>query len=216
MRLVFLGPPGVGKGTHADILAKSLRIKHYSTGDIFRRILKESSPLSKKLENYVNSGELVPDEIVFETVKEVLTEEKNERGWLLDGYPRSMNQAELLDAFLENRGEELNFAVYLYASPEVLIKRLTNRRVCPKCGAIYNLINNPPTKQEGVCDKCGGSLVQREDDKIDTIKRRISIFEREFQPLEEYYQNEGILLKVSAEGHLKDIAEKIKEGLKVG
>jgi adenylate kinase len=132
-----------------------------------------------------------------------------------DGYPRNINQAELLDRFLESRGEELDFAVYLYASPEVLIKRLTNRRVCSKCGAIYNLINNPP-QQEGICDKCGGSLVQRKDDTIETIKRRISIFEREFQPLEEYYENEGILLKVSAEGNLEDIADRIKEGLKVG
>ena len=215
MRLVFLGPPGVGKGTHADILAKDLEIKHYSTGDIFRQILKESSALSKKLDKYVNSGELVPDEMVFETVKEVLSNESGENGWLLDGYPRNINQAELLDRFLESRGEELDFAVYLYASPEVLIKRLTNRRVCSQCNAIYNLVNNPP-KKEGVCDKCGGALIQREDDKEDTIKKRISIFKKEFQPLEEYYENEGILLKVSAEGNLKDIADRIKEGLKVG
>jgi len=215
MRLVFLGPPGVGKGTHADILAKNLELKHYSTGDIFRQILKESSPLSKKLEKFVNSGELVPDEIVFETVKEVLSNEESEKGWLLDGYPRNRNQAELLDSFLESRDEELDFAVYLYASPEVLIKRLTNRRVCSNCGAIYNLINNPP-RQKGICDKCGGPLIQREDDKIETIKRRISIFEREFKPLEEYYDNCGILLKVSAEGDLEDIAGRIKKVLKVG
>jgi adenylate kinase len=215
MRLVFLGPPGVGKGTHANILAKNLKVKHYSTGDIFRQILKESSTLSKKLEKYVNSGELVPDEIVFETVKEVLSNERSEKGWLLDGYPRNRNQAELLDGFLGSRGEELDFAVYLYASPEVLIKRLTNRRVCSNCNAIYNLVNNPP-KKEGVCDKCGGILVQREDDRKETIKRRISIFEKEFQPLGEYYENEGILLKVSAEGDLEDIADRIKEGLKVG
>ena len=215
MRLVFLGPPGVGKGTHAGILAKDLEIKHYSTGDIFRQILKESSALSKKLEKYVNSGELVPDEIVFETVKEVLSNESGENGWLLDGYPRNRNQAELLDGFLERKGDELDFAVYLYASPEVLIRRLTNRRVCSQCNAIYNLVNNLP-KKEGICDKCGGVLIQREDDKEETIKKRISIFKKEFQPLEEYYENEGILLKVSAEGNLEDIADRIKEGLKVG
>ncbi len=215
MRLVFLGPPGVGKGTHADILAKNLKIKHYSTGDIFRQILKESSPLSKKLERFVNSGELVPDEMVFETVKKVLSNEESEKGWLLDGYPRNRNQAELLDDFLESRDEELDFAVCLYASKEVLIKRLTNRRVCSNCGAIYNLINNPP-RQKGICDKCGGPLIQREDDKIETIKRRISIFEREFKPLEEYYGNAGILLKISAEGNLENIAGRIKKGLKVG
>jgi len=215
MRLVFLGPPGVGKGTHAGILAKNLKVKHYSTGDIFRKILKGSSSLSEKLEKYVNSGELVPDEIVFETVKEVLSNEGNGKGWLLDGYPRNINQAELLNAFLESREEELDFAIYLYAPTEVLIKRLTNRRVCSKCNAIYNLVNSPP-KKEGVCDKCGGALIQREDDKEDTIKKRISIFEKEFQPLEEYYEKEGTLLKISAEGNLEEIADRIKERLKVG
>jgi adenylate kinase len=215
MRLVFLGPPGVGKGTHADLLAKNLEIIHYSTGDIFREILKESSELSGKLEKYVNSGRLVPDEIVFETVKEVLSHEASDKGWLLDGYPRNKHQAELLDDFLLGRNEELDYAVYLYAPPEVLIKRLTNRRVCPNCNAIYNLVNNAP-KQDGVCNKCGTVLIQREDDKRETIERRISIFEREFQPLKEYYKNEGILLKISAEGNLEEISNRIKEGLKVG
>lgn len=215
MRLVFLGPPGVGKGTHADILARNLKVTHYSTGDIFREILKESSALSKKLEEYVNSGKLVPDEIVFETVKEVLSHEDSEKGWLLDGYPRNKSQAELLDDFLRGRHEELDYAVYLYASPEILIKRLTNRRVCPDCNAIYNLVNNPP-QQDGICDKCGVALIQREDDKRETIKRRISIFQKEFEALEEYYDNAGILLKISAEGDLEDIAERIMDGLKVG
>ncbi len=215
MKLVFLGPPGVGKGTHADLLAKNLKITHFSTGDIFREILKESSPLSEKLEKYVNSGKLVPDEIVFETVKEVLSNEDSENGWLLDGYPRNKNQAELLDGFLISRGEELDYAVYLYASTEVLINRLTNRRVCSDCGAIYNLVNNPP-KKEGVCDKCGGVLIQREDDKSETIKKRILIFEEEFESLKEYYDNAGILVKISAEGNLERIADRIKEGLKIG
>jgi adenylate kinase len=215
MRLVFLGPPGVGKGTHAELLAKSLKVTHYSTGDIFREILKESSALSEKLEKYVNSGKLVPDEIVFETVKEVLSHETGEKGWLLDGYPRNKHQAELLDDFLKSRGEELDYAVYLYAAPDVLVNRLTNRRVCSNCNAIYNLVNNLP-KKEGVCDKCGGVLIQREDDKSETIKKRISIFEREFEPLKEYYDDAGILVKISAEGGLERIAGRIKEGLKIG
>ena len=215
MRLVFLGPPGVGKGTHADILAGNLKVTHYSTGNIFREILKESSALSEKLEKYVNSGKLVPDEIVFETDKEVLSHEASEKGWLLDGFPRNKNQAELLDGFLRGRHEELDYAVYLYASPEVLIKRLTNRRVCPDCNAIYNLVNNPP-EEDGICNKCGVALIQREDDKVDTIKRRISIFQEEFESLEEYYDNAGILLKISAEGDLEDIAHRIMDGFKVG
>jgi adenylate kinase len=215
MRLVFLGPPGVGKGTHADILAGNLKVTHYSTGNIFREILKESSALSKKLEKYVNSGKLVPDEIVFETVKEVLSHEASKKGWLLDGYPRNKNQAELLDDFLRSRHEDLDYAVCLYASPEVLIKRLTNRRVCPDCNSIYNLVNSPPEK-DGICNKCGVALIQREDDKVDTIKRRISIFQKEFESLEEYYDKAGILLKISAEGDLEDIAHRIMDGLKVG
>jgi adenylate kinase len=215
MKLVFLGPPGVGKGTHADIISKDLGITHYSTGDIFREILKESSPLSDKLEKYVNSGELVPDEIVFETVKEVLVNCENENGWLLDGYPRNRNQAELLDDYLERIGVELDWAIYLYADTEVLIKRLTNRRVCPNCGAIYNLVNSPP-KKEGVCDKCGSDLIQREDDNEETIKRRITIFEKEFKPLKEYYKDKGLLLEILSEGGLKNISDRIKEGLKVG
>ena len=215
MTLVFLGPPGVGKGTHADILAKDLKITHYSTGDIFREILKSSSPLGEKLDKYVNSGELVPDEIVFETVQEVLSNSESENGWLLDGYPRSKNQAQLLDDYLEANGKKLNRAAYFYAPNEVLIKRLTNRRVCPDCGAIYNLVNSPP-EIDNICDKCGENLVQRGDDNRETIKRRISIFEKEFKPLKEYYENKGILVKVLAEGNLENIANNIKEGLQIG
>ncbi len=216
MRLVFLGPPGVGKGTQAEILARELRIPNYSTGDIFRDILKKSSELSKELEKYVNSGGLVPDEMVFETVKEVLSNGRNKNGWLLDGYPRNRNQAEVLDDFLKSRGEELDYAVYLYASPKTLVNRLSGRRVCSTCGAIFNLVNNPP-EREGLCDKCGGELIQRKDDKDATIKKRISIFEKEFKPLEKHYKDAGILLKVSAEGlSSKEIANRIKEGLKIG
>jgi adenylate kinase len=215
MRLVFLGPPGVGKGTHADILAKDLKIKHYSTGDIFREILKESSLLSKKLEKYVNSGELVPDEIVFETIQEVLSHSDSENGWLLDGYPRNKKQAELLDDFLEANGKGLDWAVYLYAPDEVLIKRLTSRRICGDCGAIYNLVNSPP-KIDNICDKCGGNLIQRDDDNIETIERRITIFEEEFEPLREYYEDKGILVEVLSEGNLENIASKLKEGLQIG
>jgi len=215
MKLVFLGPPGVGKGTHADLIVNDLGIPRYSTGDIFREILKDSSPLSEKLENYVNSGALVPDEIVFETVEGVLSNGRNENGWLLDGYPRNKNQAELLDDFLRSRDEKLDCAIYLYASVEVLVNRLTNRRVCPNCKAIYNLVNSPPEK-EGVCDKCGEILMRREDDNGETIKRRISIFRKEFKTLEEYYENAGILLKILAEGNLEDITDRIREGLKIG
>jgi adenylate kinase len=216
MRLVFLGPPGVGKGTQAELLANELGIQNYSTGDIFRDILKKSSELSKELAKYINSGGLVPDEMVFKTVKEVLSNGRNKNGWLLDGYPRNRNQAEVLDVFLKSKNEELDYAIYLYASTETLVSRLSGRRVCSTCGAIFNLVNNPP-RREGFCDKCGGVLIQREDDKDETIKKRISIFEKEFKPLEKYYEDAGILLRVSAEGtSSEEIADRIKEGLKIG
>jgi adenylate kinase len=216
MRLVFLGPPGVGKGTQAEIMANDLGIPNYSTGDIFRDILKKSSDLSKELAKYVNSGGLVPDEIVFKTVKEVLSNGRNKNGWLLDGYPRNRNQAEVLDVFLKSKNEKLDYAIYLYASQQTLVSRLSSRRVCSKCGAIFNLENNPPRRQ-GLCDKCGASLIQREDDKDETIKKRISIFEKEFKPLEKYYEDSGILLRVSAEGtSSEEVTVRIKEGLKIG
>jgi len=213
MRLVFLGPPGVGKGTHATIIADEMGVSYYSTGDIFRDILKEKSSLSEELEEYVNVGDLVPDEIVFEIVREILSREVNERGWVLDGYPRNKNQAELLDDFLRDRGEKLDYAVYLYADPEVLVNRLTNRRVCPHCKAIYNLINSPP-EREGVCDVCGEKLIQREDDQIDVIKKRIDIFEKEVGSLKEYYESTGALLPISGEGELKEVANRIENELK--
>ncbi|MEO0293723.1 MAG: nucleoside monophosphate kinase [candidate division WOR-3 bacterium] len=215
MRIVFLGPPGVGKGTHASLLAKDLGIPHYSTGDIFREILKSPSPLRDELRKYIVSGSLVPDNIVFETVKKVLSDSKNKEGWLLDGYPRNRNQAELLDNFLDSRGEELDYAIYLYASMETLITRLSNRRVCSECGAIFNIVNNPP-KKDNICDRCGGALIQREDDKEETIKKRIAIFEKEFKPLKDYYKKREILIEVAAEGELSDIAGRIREGLRIG
>ncbi len=216
MRLVLLGPPGVGKGTQANLIANEFNIKHYSTGDIFREILNESSKLSRKLVKYVNTGELVPDEIVIQTIKKVLSNDGiNRKGWILDGFPRNLIQAEMLDDLLLEENKKLNFAVYLYADKNILIDRLSKRRVCSVCGIIYSLQTNPP-KENGICDKCGGKLIQRKDDKKETILKRILIFEDEFNPIREYYINEGILIEVNGKGEVKDVFNQIIEELDNG
>ncbi len=216
MRLVLLGPPGVGKGTQANLIANEFNIKHYSTGDIFREILNESSKLSRKLVKYVNTGELVPDEIVIQTIKKVLSSDGiNRKGWILDGFPRNLIQAEMLDDLLLEENKKLNFAVYLYADKNILIDRLSKRRVCSVCGIIYSLQTNPP-KENGICDKCGGKLIQRKDDKKETILKRILIFEDEFNPIREYYINEGILIEVNGKGEVKDVFNQIIEELDNG
>lgn len=213
MKVVFLGPPGAGKGTQAKKLSEKCGIPHHSTGDIFRDILKESSPLSRELAGYVNEGELVPDEIVFKTVKKTL--DSNRDGWVLDGYPRNRNQAKMLDNFLNGRDENLTDAVYLEVPREVIINRLSNRRVCSECGEIYNLSQNPP-ENEGVCDKCGGELVQREDDKPKTVRKRLKIFSSKIKPLKEYYREKGVLEKINGDGDVGEVFERIKEELNIG
>jgi len=213
MRLVLLGPPGVGKGTQADLIACEFEIRHYSTGDIFREILKGSSLLSKKLAKYLDVGELVPDDIVFETVKKTLsTYESSVNGWVLDGFPRNRNQAEMLDNLLNGNNHKLNFAIYLSADRDILVERLSDRIVCYNCGAIYNLRMNT-TKTGDICEKCGGKLIQRKDDERETILKRIKIFENEFSPLRQYYIDRGIFLKIDGEGDEKDVSNRIKERL---
>jgi len=214
VRLVFLGPPGVGKGTHSKFIADKLGVPYYSTGDIFRDVISKGNPLSKEIERYVNAGELLPDKVVFEIISEKISEKASKRGWVLDGYPRTREQAELLDEFLSERNEKLDYAVYLYADTSTLINRLSNRRVCPVCKAVYNTVTDPPEK-EGVCDICGSELIIREDDQPDVIKNRIEIFKKEFKPLEEYYKGTGVLLSVSGEGELGEVRKQIEERLNI-
>lgn len=216
MRLVLLGLPGVGKGTQASLIARESNTPHYSTGDIFREILKSSSLLSRKVAKYVNEGELVPDDIVFEMVKKFIAgDEVNANGWVLDGFPRNKRQAEMLDDLLEEESHRLNFAIHLTVSRDILVNRLYGRRVCSNCGAIYNLSMNP-TQKEGICDKCGGMLERRKDDSKETILKRISIFESEFLPLRKYYQDQGILIEVNGESRVQDVFNQIKERLEIG
>jgi len=208
--IIFLGPPGAGKGTHAKEVSSILNIPHISTGDIFRDAIKNQTELGMKVKEFLDSGKLVPDELVWEVVKDRLNAEDCKNGFILDGFPRTILQAELLDKYLKEKNADLK-VIYLDASDDLVIKRLSSRRVCKNCGAIYNLISMPP-KKEGICDICGGELYQRSDDYPDVIKKRLETYYRETQPLIDYYKNRGVMYTISAE---KDREEVLQEILKV-
>jgi adenylate kinase len=208
--IIFLGPPGAGKGTHAKEVSSILNIPHISTGDIFREAIKNQTELGMKVKEFLDSGKLVPDELVWEVVKDRLDAEDCKNGFILDGFPRTILQAELLDKYLKEKNADLK-VIYLDASDDLVIKRLSSRRVCKSCGAIYNLISMPP-KKEGICDICGGELYQRSDDYPDVIKKRLETYYKETQPLIDYYKNRGVMYTISAE---KDREEVLQEILKV-
>ena len=191
MRIVLFGPPGAGKGTHARILADKLKIPQLATGDILRRHIREATDLGKRAKAILDRGELVPDEFVNELMADQLARPEARQGFILDGYPRTVGQAEALDQFLKGRGQKLDVALYFKTSPNVVIDRLSGRRACPQCGANYHIRNIPP-KVEGKCDRCGASLVQRSDDEPRTVRHRLEVYEKETAPLLEYYQKQII------------------------
>jgi len=192
MRLVFVGPPGVGKGTYAAAVSQRFGIPHISTGDMIREEIKRGSELGRRLKEYVERGLLVPDEIVTEMVRERLSREDCKRGFILDGYPRTLKQAEELDRIVT-----IDLVLNFVAPDEVIIDRIGGRRVCKVCGAIYHVKYMPP-KVSGVCDRCGGALYQREDDKPEVIARRLEVYRQQFAPIIEYYRRRGVLVDVDA------------------
>jgi adenylate kinase len=198
MRAVLLGPPGAGKGTQAVKLVEKYGVPQISTGDIFRKNIKEGTELGKKAQEYMNAGELVPDELVVDLVKDRLMQEDCANGYLLDGFPRTIYQAEELDKFLAEQGQKLDAVINFEVGHDELITRLTGRRVCKKCGASYHIVNIPP-KKEGVCDKCGGELEQRKDDTVETAENRISVYRESTAPLIGYYEKTGALKNFNAE-----------------
>ena len=208
MRAVLLGPPGAGKGTQAVKLVEKYNIPQISTGDIFRKNIKEGTELGKKAQEYTNSGRLVPDELVVELVKDRLQQEDCKNGYLLDGFPRTIFQAEQLDKFLEEQGQELDAVINFEVGNETLMKRLTGRRLCKDCGASYHIAFSPPAK-EGVCDKCGGPLEQRKDDTRETAEKRIKIYEESTAPLIGYYSESGKLKNFNAEKDREEILRDI-------
>ncbi len=196
LKLVLLGPPGAGKGTQSVVLSRKYNIPHISTGDILREAVKSSQALGIKAKAFMDRGELVPDEIVTGIVIDRLSKKDAKKGFILDGFPRTLKQARSLDESLKNISSGIDIVIYFETSSKVAIERLSGRRVCKKCGFNYHIKNIPP-KKDGICDKCGGELFQRPDDKEETVVNRLKIYEAETKPLIDYYVKKGILKKVS-------------------
>jgi len=195
MRLILLGAPGAGKGTQAAMLSEKLNIPHISTGDIFRYNIKNGTALGIKAKEYIDKGLLVPDELTIDIVKDRLLQDDCKNGFILDGFPRTIPQAEYLEVALKSMGVKLDAVLNIFVADEEIIKRMSGRRVCPSCGASYHLIFNP-TKAEGVCDSCHTNVIQREDDKEETVLSRLHTYHSQTEPLIEFYKRKGVLLTV--------------------
>ena len=204
MQLVLLGPPGAGKGTQAVKIVEKYRIPHISTGDIFRMNIKEGTALGEKVKGYLDRGELVPDEVVLELIEDRLEEDDCKNGFLLDGFPRTVFQAEKFDEYLIRKDLGITKVISIDVSEEVLMERMSGRRVCKNCGATYNTKNMPP-KKDGICDLCGGEVYQRVDDKEETVRNRFEIYERQTKPLVEYYEKAGSILHLDGTIGLENV-----------
>ena len=191
----MLGAPGAGKGTQAKKIAEKYSIPHISTGDIFRANIKNGTELGKKAKEYMDQGLLVPDELVVDLVVDRVGQPDADNGYVLDGFPRTIPQAEALDKALEALGEKVDYAINVEVPDENIINRMSGRRACVACGATYHLVHIPP-KTEGICDKCGKELILRDDDKPETVKKRLDVYHDQTQPLIDYYTNKGILKEV--------------------
>jgi adenylate kinase len=208
MKLVLLGAPGAGKGTQAKKLIEKYTIPQISTGDILRKAVADGTTLGKEAKSYMDKGELVPDSVVIGLVKERITQDDCKNGYILDGFPRNTSQAEALDVVLAEMNAPLDVALSVDVDKNDLMKRLTGRRTCKDCQQMYNIHFTPPQK-EGICDKCGGELYQRDDDKEETIKNRLDIYEAQTAPLIDYYGKKGILKSVQGTGSIDEIFGKI-------
>ncbi len=208
MNLVFLGLPGAGKGTQAALLAEEFDIPHISTGDMFREAVKQETELGKKAKEYMDAGDLVPDQVTIGIVRERLAQDDCRRGFILDGFPRTITQAEALEEVLQELNRELDLALLIDAPEEELVERLTGRRVCQNCGATYHVKFDPP-EVEGICDECGGRLEQRDDDKSETVKKRLEVNREKTEKMVNFYSSRGILTEIDARGEIEDIQEKI-------
>jgi adenylate kinase len=215
MRIVLLGPPGGGKGTQAQKLIDRFKIPQVSTGDLFRAAVKNQTELGKKAKQYMDQGKLVPDEVVIGMVRERLARNDCQKGFILDGFPRTIAQAEALDKMLPELKMKLDSVVEIAVPDQDVIKRLSGRRTCSKCGAMYHIEFNPP-KKDMKCDKCGGDLYQRDDDNEKTIKSRLDVYHSQTAPLISYYQKQGIFKKVEGVGSIDDIFSRILKALGAG
>ncbi len=212
MRIVMLGPPGAGKGTQARYIAQNHNISHISTGDMLRESVERETEYGSRAKRYIEKGKLVPDDVVNGIVEERLPTGKNE-GFLLDGYPRNLNQAEVLESILDKNAISLDGVLYIEIEDEKVIKRLTGRRVCQDCGENFHTVFNSPA-ENGICDKCGGDLKQREDDTPEVVKQRLEVYRENTEPLVEFYDKKSIIIDVSGNGTIQEVAERIEDKLK--
>lgn len=208
MKIIMLGAPGAGKGTQAKMLADKYMIPHISTGDIFRANIKNGTELGQKAKTYMDKGLLVPDELVCDLVVDRVQQEDCAKGYILDGFPRTIPQAEALDAALAKLGAKIDYAVNVEVPDENIVRRMSGRRACVACGATYHIVYNP-TKEEGVCDRCGKELILRDDDKPETVTKRLNVYHEQTQPLIEYYTKQGALAEVDGTMNMNDVFDAI-------
>ena len=212
MKIILMGPPGAGKGTQAEKLVELYQIPHISTGDMFRKAQKDGTELGLKAKSYMDQGQLVPDEVTVGIVKERLAEVDCKEGFLLDGFPRTVQQADALDTILAELDMALDCVVNIEVDKAFLVDRLTGRRVCRTCGATYHIANKAP-KVEGVCDKCGGELYQRGDDTIETVSNRLDVYAAQTAPLIDYYKSKGIMSSIDGSKSMEDVLADIRSAL---
>ena len=209
MRLIFLGPPGAGKGTQAKVISERFGTPHISTGDILREAVQSNAPIGKQAKGYMDKGELVPDDIVIKIVVDKLSRPDVKKGFILDGFPRTKNQAVSLEAELSKIGLAIDNVIYFDTGEETSIARLSGRRVCGSCAINYHIVNMRP-KKDNVCDACGGELYQRDDDKVETVKNRLKVYKRQTADLIDYYKSHGILKEISGELNVEEVFNKLK------
>ncbi|MFN3471362.1 MAG: adenylate kinase [Aquificaceae bacterium] len=212
MIVVFLGPPGSGKGTQAKRLSQEMGMLHISTGDLLREAVKRGTPIGKRAKEYMDRGELVPDEVVISLIEEVMPEDG---GFILDGFPRTVPQAVALEEMLKKHGRDINKVVLFEISEEAVVDRLSGRLTCSVCGAVYHIRYNPP-KEEGICDLCGGKLIQREDDKEEVVRKRFKVYKEQTQPLVEFYQKRHKLISLDATKDVEEVHSRLLEVVKDG
>lgn len=204
MKIIMLGAPGAGKGTQAKKIAEKYKIPHISTGDIFRANIKNGTELGNKAKTYMDQGLLVPDELVVDLVVDRVKQDDSVNGYVLDGFPRTIPQAEALDAALNAIGETIDYAINVEVPDENIIRRMSGRRACVGCGATYHLVHIPP-KTEGICDTCGNELILRDDDKPETVEKRLNVYHDQTQPLIDYYTNKNVLVEVDGTVDMADV-----------
>ncbi|HHU24130.1 MAG: adenylate kinase [Bacilli bacterium] len=208
MRLLIMGAPGTGKGTYAEGIEKHFGIPHISTGEIFREAISQKTPLGILAQSFIDDGHLVPDDVTVQIVRERIQQPDCQNGFVLDGFPRTLNQAENFTRILKELNIQLDLVINLLADEELIIRRITNRRLCSKCGKGYNLITIPP-KKEGICDDCGGAIYQRKDDSEEVIRERLEVYHRQTKPLIDYYEAQGNIIHMDGAGEINEVTNVI-------